>query len=44
MMKYNHVGIPTTGNGFGVDDRAVAIRDQKVIVAPNSPSHGCWLP
>jgi hypothetical protein len=85
MMKYNHVGIPTTvsfdgeiplphlkvtvsdhqNNPFGiqwqrywdgapypdlvktvphvafeVDDLAVAIRDQKVIVAPNSPSTG----
>jgi hypothetical protein len=85
MMKYNHVGIPTTAsfegeiplphlkitvsdhqnNPFGiqwqrywdgapypdlvktiphvafeVDDLAEAIRDQKVIVAPNSPSTG----
>jgi hypothetical protein len=85
IMKYNHVGIPTTANfdgeiplphlkvtvsdhqnnpfgiqwqrywdgapypdlvktvphvAFEVDDLAVAIRDQKVIVAPNSPSTG----
>ena len=85
VMKYNHVGIPTTTNfdgeiplphlkvtvsdhqnnpfgiqwqrywdgapypdlvksvphvAFEVDDLAEAIRDQKVIVAPNSPSTG----
>lgn len=85
MMKYNHVGIPTTAkfdgeiplphlqvtvsdhqnNPFGiqwqrywedapypelvktvphvafeVDDLAAAIRDQKVIIAANSPSRG----
>jgi hypothetical protein len=85
IMKYNHVGIPTTANfdgeiplphlkvtvsdhqnnpfgiqwqrywdgapypdlvktvphvAFEVDDLAEAIRDQKVIVAPNSPSTG----
>jgi hypothetical protein len=85
MMKYNHVGIPTTAkfdgeipvprlritvsdhqnNPFGiqwqrydddapypelvktvahvafeVDDLAEAIRDQKVLIAPNSPSTG----
>ena len=85
IMKYNHVGIPTTANfageiplphlkvtvsdhqnnpfgiqwqrywddapypdlvktvphvAFEVDDLAEAIRDHKVIVAPNSPSNG----
>ena len=85
IMKYNHVGIPTTANfdgeiplphlkvtvsdhqnnpfgiqwqrywddapypelvktvphvAFEVDDLEEAIRDQKVIVAPNSPSTG----
>lgn len=85
MMKYNHIGIPTTANfdgeiplahlqvtvsdhqnnpfgiqwqrywdgalypdvvktvphvAFEVDDLAAAIRDQKVIVAPDSPSTG----
>lgn len=87
-MKYNHIGIPTTGhfageiplphlkvtvsdhqnNPFGiqwqrywesssvpdlvktvahvafeVDDLAAALRDQKVIIAPNSPSNGVMV-
>lgn len=87
-MKFNHIGIPTTGNfageiplphlkvtvsdhqnnpfgiqwqrywddspvpdlvktvahvAFEVDDLAVAIRDQKVIIEPNSPSLGVMV-
>jgi len=39
--EVHHVGIPTVPHvAFEVDDLAEAIRDQTVIVAPNSPSAG----
>jgi len=29
---------------FEVDDFSAALEGQKVIIEPNSPSDGCWLP
>jgi hypothetical protein len=43
IMKYNHVGIPTTANFDGeipLPHLKVTVSDHKVIIAPNSPSAG----